>query len=111
MDTDPTALRIGLCRTGYTPIPLYGKEPPPYGKNNKAKGLAGWPQLGDVSSEQIQMWARTWQDAINTGVLTRTTPTLDIDILNEEAARANRCTTTSAKATRCTTACASLQPS
>ena len=32
------------------------------------------------------MWGRTWPDAINTGILTRTTPTLDADILNEDAA-------------------------
>ena len=34
------------------------------------------------------MWARTWPDAINTGILTRITPTLDADILDEDAARA-----------------------
>jgi hypothetical protein len=32
------------------------------------------------------MWARTWPDAINTGVLTRAVPTLDADVLNEAAA-------------------------
>ena len=31
---------------------------------------------------------KTWPDAQNTGILTRTMPTLDLDILNEEAARA-----------------------
>ena len=31
------------------------------------------------------MWALTWPDACNTGVLTQLMPTLDIDILNEEA--------------------------
>ena len=34
------------------------------------------------------MWGRTWPDAINTGVLTRLTPALDLDLLNEDAARA-----------------------
>ena len=29
-----------------------------------------------------------WPDAINTGILTRATPTFDVDILNEDAARA-----------------------
>src|SRR5262249_6144045 len=38
--------------------------------------------------EMIVMWAKTWPDAVNTGVLTRSVPTLDLDILNEEAARA-----------------------
>jgi hypothetical protein len=35
----------------------------------------------------IEMWAKTWPDAKNTGVLTRLTPALDLDILNEEAVR------------------------
>ena len=34
------------------------------------------------------MWSKTWPDAQNTGILTRTMPTLDLDILNEEAVRA-----------------------
>jgi hypothetical protein len=33
------------------------------------------------------MPSKTWPDALNTGVLTRTMPTLDLDILNEEAVR------------------------
>ena len=32
------------------------------------------------------MWAKTWPDAINTGVLTGAVPTFDADILNEDAA-------------------------
>jgi hypothetical protein len=38
---DPTevlALRHRLRAAGYSPIPLYGKTPPVYGKNNKRKG-------------------------------------------------------------------------
>jgi hypothetical protein len=34
------ALRLALLRGGYVPIPLYGKTPPVYGKNNARKGLA-----------------------------------------------------------------------
>jgi Bifunctional DNA primase/polymerase, N-terminal len=36
----------------------------------------------------VEMWGKTWPDATNTGVVTRNAPTLDIDIRNEEAARA-----------------------
>ena len=36
----------------------------------------------------MAMWARDWPDAINTGVLTRDVPAFDVDILNEDAARA-----------------------
>ena len=85
-----STLRLTLLRGGYLPIPLYGKVPPAYGKNNKRKGLGGWQKIETVSYEQIEMWGRTWPDAINTGVLTRTTPTLDADILNEAAARRDR---------------------
>ena len=82
------ALRLTLLRTGYVPLPLFGKVPPAYGKNNSRKGLGGWQRLEGVSREQVEMWTRTWPDAVNTGVLTRATPTFDADILNEDAARA-----------------------
>jgi Bifunctional DNA primase/polymerase, N-terminal len=85
---EATALRLRLVAGGYTPLPLYGKTPPTYGKNNKRKGLADWQNLCDVTPEQIDMWGKTWPDAGNTGALTRLMPTLDIDILNEEAVRA-----------------------
>src|SRR5215831_1286375 len=85
---EATALRRELVAAGYRPIPLYGKVPPAYGKNNPHKGLAGWQNLTSVTDEMIDMWARTWPDAVNTGVLTRNVPALDLDILNEEAVRA-----------------------
>jgi hypothetical protein len=85
---DVTALRLQLVRGGYTPLPLFGKTPPVFGKNNRRKGLSDWEKLDGVTPEQIEMWARTWPDAGNTGVLTRLVPTLDLDILNEEAVRA-----------------------
>jgi hypothetical protein len=93
MDTprqdDPLiALRLQLVRAGYTPLPLFGKAPPAHGKNNAKRGLGGWQTLDRVTLEQIRMWTRTWPDACNTGVLTKSMPTLDADILNEEAARA-----------------------
>jgi Bifunctional DNA primase/polymerase, N-terminal len=81
-------LRLRLVQAGFVPLPLYGKEPPIFGKNNKRKGLAGWEKLDGVTREQIEMWRRTWPDAGNTGVLTKQMPTLDIDITNEEAVRA-----------------------
>ena len=57
------ALRVTLLRAGYSPIPLFGKVPPAYGKNNARKGLGRWQTLGDVSDEQIEMWSQTWPDA------------------------------------------------
>jgi hypothetical protein len=73
-----TERRLELVRAGFTPVPLHGKIPP----------LQSWQTLANVSSEQIDMWAKTWPDARNTGALTRSMPTLDLDILNEEAAHA-----------------------
>jgi len=73
-----TERRLKLARAGFTPVPLHGKIPP----------LQSWQTLANVTPEQIEMWAKTWPDARNTGALTRTMPTLDLDILNEEAARA-----------------------
>jgi hypothetical protein len=86
--TDAQALRHRLRAAGYCPIPLYGKTPPIYGKNNNRKGLKGWQELGDVTPEQIDLWSTTWPDADNTGCLCRTMPTLDVDVLNEDAVRA-----------------------
>jgi hypothetical protein len=88
MTMTPTARRLLLLHAGYAPIPLFGKAPPAYGRNNSKKGLADWQTLTSVSREQIKMWGKTWPDALNTGCLTRLMPTLDVDICNEEAARA-----------------------
>ena len=70
--------RLQLVRGGFTPVPLHGKIP----------SLKSWQTLANVTPEQIEMWAKSWPDARNTGALTRTMPTLDLDLLNEEAARA-----------------------
>ena len=57
-------------------------------QERRQEGPGGWQHLEDVSSEQIAGWARDWPDATNTGILTKHTPALDLDILDEEAARA-----------------------
>jgi Bifunctional DNA primase/polymerase, N-terminal len=80
-------LRVRLWDVGYCPIPLYGKEPPVYGKNNPRGGLAGWEKLTDITPAMIAMHGKTWPDAANTGVLTCNVPTIDLDILDEEAAQ------------------------
>src|SRR3974390_2889338 len=86
--SEASILRHQLRAGGYCPIPLFGKAPPVYGTNNKRKGLSGWQELHEVTPEQIDMWERTWPAALNTGVLTKSMPTLDIDILNPEAVEA-----------------------
>ena len=83
-----TATRYALRDAGFAPIPLYGKAPPIYGRNNSKKGLGGWQNLQHVDDQQIEMYEKIWPDAVNTGILTRNTPALDIDIKHQEAAEA-----------------------
>jgi hypothetical protein len=84
---DVTELRWQLVRAGYVPLPLYGKEPPNT-KNNPRESFTAWEQTNNVTRAMLEMWNKVWPDASNTGMLTRDTPTLDLDILNEAAARA-----------------------
>jgi Primase C terminal 2 (PriCT-2) len=87
MSKTPTELRLQLLRLGYLPLPLYGKEPPVYGKNNARKGLSKWQNLR-ATSDQVLMWDKQWPDAQNSGVLTAHMPTFDGDITHAEAADA-----------------------
>ena len=73
----PDDVRRQLLEAGYCPIPLTGKKPV----------LDGWQGLREVTPDEIQWWSRTRPAATNTGVQTRLTPTLDIDILDEDIAR------------------------
>jgi Bifunctional DNA primase/polymerase, N-terminal len=70
--------RLQLRARGYLPIPLFGKVPP----------LKAWQDYSVISRDMIELWEKVWPNADNTGCLTRYMPALDIDILNEEAARA-----------------------
>ena len=64
-----TELRIELKAAGYSPIPLVGKIPP----------SAGWPTMTD-SEDAIRMWPTKYSWATNTGIKTRNTPAIDVDI-------------------------------
>jgi hypothetical protein len=78
MTPTPLDVRLLLLRNGYAPLPLAGKAPT----------LKKWQEKADSNAGEIELWSSTWPDATNTGALTRLLPTLDLDILNEEAARA-----------------------
>ena len=69
--------RLQLLEAGYSPLPLIGKRPV----------LEGW-QYHYANAEEIQAWSTKWPNATNTGILTKDTPILDLDILNETAAEA-----------------------
>jgi hypothetical protein len=88
--TNANALRHALNDAGFTCVPLFGKQPPEYGKNNSKRGLKGWQNLRNLSREMIDMWSKTWPDAENTGVLCFNTPACDIDVFDEAAAQACR---------------------
>jgi hypothetical protein len=85
---DVTALRRRLRARGFAPIPLFGKIP----------SLEKWQTKHDANDAEIDLWAKLYPYSQNTGILTRFVPTLDIDILNPEAAA--RCRSTRARAPR-----------
>ena len=74
-----TALRLALLTNGYSPLPAKGK----------AVHLKGWTDL-IVTAEMIQGWSQheKWGSYTNTGILTRDTPAIDIDIKDEPVAEA-----------------------
>jgi hypothetical protein len=69
-------LRLG----GYSPIPVVGgtKQPP----------MEQWTTRLETNDGEIELWSRMYAYAESTGVLTRSVPALDIDILHQEAAEA-----------------------
>jgi putative DNA primase/helicase len=77
----PTEVRLALLKGDYDPIPLRGKNP----------GLMekwAWQKIGHANAEQVDLWAKSFPDATNTGALTLRMPTFDIDIEDADAAEA-----------------------
>ena len=70
-----TAYRKRLLAAGYQPLPVAGKK----------VRLDDWSNIA-ATNELINRWAHEWPDHSNTGILTRETPAIDIDIVDEEAA-------------------------
>jgi AAA domain/Bifunctional DNA primase/polymerase, N-terminal len=72
-----TATRKRLLRAGFFPIPVSGKKPV----------TGGWTDL--VATEDIiDSWFQLYPEALNTGILTRTAPAVDIDVYDPDAAHA-----------------------
>src|SRR5262245_14836825 len=69
-------VRLAMIAHGYTPIPVVGKKPL----------LQEWQKITIVSQSMLEAWDHAWRCARTAGVLTRLTPTLDLDLLNEPAA-------------------------
>ena len=72
------ALRLNLKAGGYSPLPVNGKRPP----------MDGWSKLVEASEDDIRSWEQIFPYAASTGLLTKFTPALDIDITSEPAAEA-----------------------
>jgi Bifunctional DNA primase/polymerase, N-terminal len=72
-----TKCRKRLLANGYLPLPVNGKAPP----------IKGWQDI-TATNKIIDTWESKYRDATNTGILTRTAPTIDIDITHPDAAAA-----------------------
>jgi hypothetical protein len=70
-----TAFRNRLLASGYLPLPVNGKAPP----------IPGWQDI-QATNILIDKWAYEYAEATNTGILTRTTPAIDIDVLDPAVA-------------------------
>ena len=66
-----TAVRKRLLAAGYRPLPVNGKVPP----------IKGWSDIY-ATNTIIDRWAIEYADATNTGIITRTAPAVDIDVLD-----------------------------
>jgi putative DNA primase/helicase len=70
-------VRFAMVTNGYTSIiPVIGKVPV----------LDQWEKTKDVSREMLESWSLNCPRANNTGILTKLVPTLDLDLLQENAA-------------------------
>jgi RecA-family ATPase len=70
-----TTARKRLREAGFLPIPAVGKAPP----------MLGWQKLVATDAE-IDDWFRQYPKALNTSVLTRRSPAVDVDVLDSEVA-------------------------
>jgi hypothetical protein len=78
MNVNLITFRHRLRLAGYSPIPCTGKK----------CLMDKWDEQLNATPEEIKQWSGQFPHATNTGVLTRLVPTIDIDILNPEAAKA-----------------------
>ena len=66
------ACRLQLLDTGYVPVPLNGKVP----------ACGSWQNPNPPDQREIKSWSTVCRTATNTGILTRLTPAIDIDVLD-----------------------------
>jgi hypothetical protein len=73
-------IRRELMIAGFAPLPITPAT--------KAPPLKGWQTKHQTNDDEIALWSRTFPRDTSTGILTRTVPALDVDILNPDAAKA-----------------------
>jgi hypothetical protein len=73
--TTSTEARTRLVQNDYVRTPCNGKAPV----------LKEWQKRTGASADDIDIWAQTYPNATNTGILCAYTPTLDIDVLDDSA--------------------------
>jgi hypothetical protein len=73
-----TEQRRRLRAAGFSPLPLEGKIP----------AAKAWQNGLDINDAEIHLWPRVYPLAHDTGILCRSTPALDVDLHNAEAADA-----------------------
>jgi hypothetical protein len=78
MTSAVAAARLELLRAGFAPLPLSGKRP----------AFDKWSLHFQTNRTEIDLWDQLYPYASNTGILTRLTPTIDIDITDPDAAAA-----------------------
>jgi hypothetical protein len=78
MTSQVTELRMALRRAGFDPLPLDGKRP----------CLEKWQTKFRSNEITIGLWDELYPYSTNTGILTKFTPAIDLDILNPDAADA-----------------------
>jgi hypothetical protein len=67
---DIAELRLAIQANGYSPVPAY----------KKCIFLEEWPDKLNVPQDEVREWSRTHPQWRNTGIITSTTPTIDVDI-------------------------------
>ena len=73
-----TEQRLSLLRAGFSPLPCTGKK----------VLMKEWTTLPEPTRHEIESWGRTAPAYLSTGIRTKHTPALDIDILDPVAAEA-----------------------
>lgn len=78
---NPTELRLALRSRGFHPVPISGPAMNVTGAGKRPM-MSGWERRClDASPDEIERWATTYPDSVNTGLLCGLLAGVDIDVL------------------------------